>query len=137
MSEPNYPSADYIRKLLIEQSPDGIIYTDTHGIVKLWNKAAEDFFGYLSKDIVGESLDLIIPEHLRKAHWKGFHEAISSGQTKHRSDALRTRATHKNGNKLYCTLAFSVIKGDEGEVIGAMATARKYIPTPTDNPSRK
>ena len=40
---------------------------------------------------------------------------------------MKTRATHKDGQKLYVSLAFSVVKDREGKVIGAMATVRPFI----------
>ena len=39
---------------------------------------------------------------------------------------MKTRATHKAGQKLYVSLAFAVVKDREGQVIGAMATARPF-----------
>ncbi len=116
--------------LLIEECPDGIIFTDREGLIVVWNKAAQDLFGYSQQDAAGNGLDIIIPEHLRAAHWNGFHKAISCGHTEHGSRALKTRATQKNGKKLYCTLAFSIVKNEAGMVIGAMATAREFSPDP-------
>ena len=88
------------------------------------------FFGYLPEEAIGRSLDIIIPEHLRPAHWEGFGMAVASGHTKHGRRALKTRATHKTGKKLYVSLAFSVVKDREGKVIGAMATAREFTEGP-------
>ena len=116
--------------LLVDQSPDGVIFADRQGIIQIWNSAAAALFGYLPEEAIGRSLDIIIPEHLRPAHWEGFGVAVASGHTKHGRRALRTRATNKTGKKLYVSLAFSVVKDREGKVIGAMATAREFIERP-------
>jgi PAS domain S-box-containing protein len=113
-------------RLVVEQAPDGIIFTDRAGVIQIWNSAAAELFGYLPEEAVGRPLDIIIPEHLRHAHWEGFGKAVASGHTKHGTRALTTRATHKAGHKLYVSLAFSVVKDREGKVIGAMATARPF-----------
>ncbi|HQU45695.1 MAG TPA: PAS domain S-box protein [Pirellulales bacterium] len=110
---------------VVGQAPDAIIFADPSGIIRMWNDAATDIFGYPRDEAIGQSLDIIIPEHLRCAHWEGFHKAIASGHTSHGSKALRTRATHRTGQQLYVTLAFSVINGKQGNAFGAMATARK------------
>src|SRR5215467_2366241 len=112
-------------RLAVEQAPDGIIVADREGVIQIWNSAAAELFGYLPEAAVGRPLD-IIPEHLRHAHWEGFGKAVASGHTKHGTHALKTRATHKAGDKLYVSLAFSVVKDQEGKVIGAMATARPF-----------
>jgi PAS domain S-box-containing protein len=113
-------------RLVVEQAPDGIIFADREGVIQIWNSAAAGLFGYLPQEAIGRSLDLIVPEHLRNAHWEGFGKAVASGHTKHGTGAMKTRATHKAGHKLYVTLAFSVVKDREGKVIGAMATARPF-----------
>jgi PAS domain S-box-containing protein len=113
-------------RLIVEQAPDGIIFADQEGVIRIWNSAAVELFGFLPEDAVGRSLDVIVPEHLRHAHWEGFGNAMASGHTKHGTGPMKTRATHKAGQKLYVSLAFSVVKDQEGKVLGAMATARPF-----------
>jgi PAS domain S-box-containing protein len=122
------PSADSLDlfRLVVEQAPDGIIFADREGVIQIWNSAAAGIFGYLPEEAVGRTLDIIVPEHLRQAHWEGFGKAVASGQTKHGTGAMKTRANPKDGHKLYVSLAFSVVKDQEGKVIGAMATARPF-----------
>src|SRR5262249_24058814 len=113
-------------RLVVERAPDGIIFSDREGVIQIWNSAAAELFGYLPEEAVGRPLDIIIPQHLRHAHWDGFGKAVASGLTKHGTGAVRTRATHKAGYKVYVSLAFSVVKDREAKVIGAMATARPF-----------
>ena len=113
-------------RLVVEQAPDAIIFSDREGVIRIWNSAAAELFGYLPEEAVGRTLDIIVPEHLRQAHWEGFGNAVAFGHTKHGTGAMKTRATPKAGQKLYVNLAFSVVKDREGKVIGAMATARPF-----------
>ena len=117
-------------RLVVDQGPDAVIFADRQGVIQIWNNAAVDLFGYLPEEAIGRSLDIIIPEHLRHAHWESFGKAVASGHTKHGRRALKTRATHKAEKKLYVSLAFSVVKDREGKVIGAMATAREFVEEP-------
>jgi PAS domain S-box-containing protein len=117
-------------RLVVDQAPDAIIFADRQGMIQVWNKAAADLFGFSANEVIGLSLDIIIPEHLRHAHWEGFGRAVASGHTKHGRRALKTRATHKDGQRLYVSLAFSVVNDRDGKVIGAMATAREFIEEP-------
>jgi PAS domain S-box-containing protein len=117
-------------RLIVDQAPDVIIYADRQGMIQVWNNAATDLFGFSPDEAIGRTLDIIIPEHLRQSHWDGFGEAVSSGRTKHGRRALKTRATHKAGQKLYVSLAFSVVKDRTDKVIGALATAREFIEKP-------
>jgi PAS domain S-box-containing protein len=99
-------------------------------MIQVWNNAAADLFGYLADEVIGRSLDIIIPEHLRHAHWEGFGRAVASGLAKHGRRALKTRAARKDGQRLYVSLAFSIVSDRGGKVIGAMATAREFIEEP-------
>src|SRR5262249_33209713 len=114
-------------RFVIDQAPDAIIFADQQGVIRIWNSAAANLFGYLPEEAVGRTLDIIVPEDLRHAHWNGFHTAMASGHTKASGRAMKTRATHKGGQKLYVSLAFSVVKDLDDKVLGAMATAREFI----------
>lgn len=81
----------------------------------------------MPEEAIGLTLDIIIPEHLRRAHWEGFGKAVAFGHTKHGRRALKTRASHNAGHKLHVSLAFEVVKDREGKAIGAMATDREFI----------
>ena len=109
---------------IVDQSPDAIIFADRHGTVRLWNRGAEDIFGYSAAEILGNSLDVIIPERLRSAHWEGFRRAIDTAQTKHRGRVMTTRSVHKDGSKLYVDLSFGLVKDQGGAVAGAFAIGR-------------
>jgi PAS domain S-box-containing protein len=103
--------------------PDALVFADPEGIVRIWNERAEMLFGYSAQEAIGQSLDLIIPEHLRERHWQGYRRAIAAGGTRPDARPMLTRATHKDGGKLYVEFAFAIVT-EEGRVLGALATAR-------------
>jgi PAS domain S-box-containing protein len=81
-------------------------------------------FGHSSAKAIGQSLDLIVPERFRGAHWKGYERAIDDGETKYTGQSLPTRALRGDGEQFYVELSFAIVRGDDGEVAGALATAR-------------
>ena len=109
---------------IIEQAPDAMIYADRSGTIRIWNRGAETVFGYAAEEVVGQNLDVIIPERFRRAHWDGFNKAIAAGQTRHSGKAMTTRSMHKNGNKLYVDMSFSLVKDPMGNVMGSLAIGR-------------
>ncbi|MVT67278.1 PAS domain S-box protein [Bradyrhizobium pachyrhizi] len=56
---------------ILDQAADAVIYADRTGSIARWNSAAAALFGYSPEEALGQNLDLIIPEHLRAAHWQG------------------------------------------------------------------
>ena len=116
-------SAD-LSHAIVEQGPDAIIFANRDGAIQVWNRAAEILFGYSTAEVLGTSLDIIIPERLRSAHWAGFDRALAAGQTRYAGKVLTTRSAHKDGSKLYVDLSFALIKDTTGAILGALATAR-------------
>jgi len=111
-------------QVLVENAADAIIFADRDGLIRLWNPGSEALFGYAAAEVIGESLDIIIPERLRRAHWDGYRRALAAGHTMHGRQALPTRSMRKNGDRLYVELSFSVVKDAQGAIIGAMAIGR-------------
>jgi PAS domain S-box-containing protein len=112
-------------RAVVEQSPDAMIFADRDGLIRIWNARAEEMFGYTASEAIGASLDLIIPPHLRAAHWRGYRTAMASGRTRLGGNAMLTRATHRDGSKVYVEVAFGIVGDKEHGVSGAVATARK------------
>jgi PAS domain S-box-containing protein len=110
---------------VLEQVADAVICTDRSGAIIRWNAACSALFGYSAKETLGQSVELIIPEHLRAAHWSGFDAAMAKGVMKLEGRPTLTRALHKSGRRLYVEMTFAIVKGDrEGELLGAVAMAR-------------
>ncbi len=109
---------------IIEQVSDALIYIDQAGNIVRWNQAACSLFGYSVAEMLGNSLDPIIPIHLRAAHWAGFNAAMANGTTKLQGRPTLTRAVHKSGRKLYVEMTFALVQDAGGAAIGSVAMAR-------------
>ena len=109
---------------ILAHVPDAIIFADRDGVIRLWNRGAEALFGFAAAEVIGSSLDVIIPERFRPAHWEGFRRAVASGHTRHGSSVRTTRALHKSGRKLYVDLSFGLVRDDSGSAIGSVAVGR-------------
>lgn len=118
------PAEGSFYRLIVAQAPVGVVFANPEGIIELWNAECEAILGYGTEEAIGQSLDLIIPQRHREAHWKGYRQAMETGHTKYRGQVLVTRSVHKDGRTIYLELAFAIVKGDTGQVIGALATAR-------------
>ncbi|MCK9986258.1 MAG: hypothetical protein AzoDbin1_02730 [Azoarcus sp.] len=113
-----------IARLLVEQTADAIIYADREGRIRIWNAAAEGLFGFPRAKAIGQSLDLIIPERLRAAHWEGFHHAVASGRTRLGGRAVITRSANAAGATIYVEMSFALVSDERGDVLGSVAVAR-------------
>jgi PAS domain S-box-containing protein len=113
-----------LAQAILEQAADAVIFADREGVIRLWNRAATALFGFTGEEALGTSLDLIIPEHLRPAHWTGFRRAIESGTTRLGGRPTLTRALHKSGKRLYVDMSFALVRDPGGRIAGSVAIAR-------------
>jgi len=108
---------------ILDQVADAVICINRSGVIIRWNPACTLLFGFSAEEALGQSVDLIIPEHLRAAHWSGFNAAMAKGVTKLHGRPTLTRALHKSGRRLYVEMTFAIVKGDTGsEVVGSVST---------------
>ncbi len=118
MDEP-WNLADHI----LDQVADAVIFADRSGRIARWNRASAALFGFNAAEMLGQSLDLIVPGHLRAAHWRGFDDAMANGVLKLQGRPTLTRTGHKSGRKLYIEMTFALVAVD-GVVQGSVAVAR-------------
>ena len=117
-------SSESLGELVLEQTAEAVIYANQKGIIERWNAAAVAMFGYSAAEALGQNLDLMIPEHLRKGHWRGFDAAIASGKTRLGGRPTLTRGLHKSGQKLYVEMSFALVLDSAGSALGSVAVAR-------------
>ena len=53
---------------LLEAAPDGIIEAEPDGTIVLLNAAAERMFGYQREELLGQLIEILVPESLRQSH---------------------------------------------------------------------
>jgi PAS domain S-box-containing protein len=102
------------------------------GQIVLWNPAAEALFGYADTEVVGQPIEILIPEQLRARHHVGLARFGVTGQSD-LMDAdlgLELPAVHKSGHLLTIELLLSPIDDVPGGgrfVLAVIrdATARK------------
>ena len=70
------------------------------------------------------TLDVIVPEQFRGAHWAGWARALAERKTKYVGQSVPTRAERADGTPITVELSFAIVLGDDEASIGALATAR-------------
>jgi PAS domain S-box-containing protein len=105
---------------IVESSDDAVVSKNLHSIVQSWNKGAERIFGYTAEEMIGRSIEVIIPEDLK--HEEGqFVDRIRRGEHIEHYETIRAR---KDGTRVPISLSLSPVKNKAGEIIGAAKIAR-------------
>ena len=106
---------------LVAALGDAVMVCDAQGAITLWNPACERMFGFTEAEVLGRSMDMIIPERLRGRHWEGYHKTMATGITKYGTDVLRVPAVDKQGRSLSIAFTVAMLYTAEGKV-GAIAS---------------
>lgn len=110
---------------LLRDAPDAIVYADANGIIQFWNAGAERIFGFSESQALGQSLDIIIPENLRKRHWDGFNETIRTGNTRYGAgDLLAVPALRRDGTRISVEFTIVPFRDENGTIAGIAAVMR-------------
>ena len=124
MSNTPKPTEADLSSDILRCMPEAMIFADLNGVIQRWNPGAENVFGFTATEALGKSLDLIIPERLRKAHWEGYNKAIARSGTLPGRTSMITRALHKSGEQIYVDMSFAMVKDTQGQLLGSLAVAR-------------
>ena len=109
---------------LIAAVGDAVMVCDAQGAITLWSPACERLFGFTEAEALGQSMDMIIPERLRKRHWEGYDKTMATGITKYGHDVLRVPAVDKQGNSLSIAFTVAMLHGDDGKVSAIASVIR-------------
>jgi PAS domain S-box-containing protein len=103
---------------------DAVVVSDAQGRVIVWNPAAERMFGFTAAEALGQRMDMIIPERLRKRHWDGFDKSMETGTTKYGHDVLRVPAVDKAGRSLSIAFTVAMLYDADGKVSAVASVIR-------------
>ena len=116
---------DEFCRTLVHEAPDAIVYADAGGMIRFWNRAAERLFGFSRSEVLGKSLDMIIPQNLRERHWEAYGNAMQSGKTRYGvGDKLAVPALRKDGTQVPVEFTILLFSDREGRSLGAAAILR-------------
>ena len=105
---------------IAETSFDAIVTKDLNGIVRSWNPAAQQLFGYSADEIVGRSIRVLIPPD-RQAEEDDILERIRTGQ---RVEHFETVRIARDGRRLNVSVTISPLRDEAGKIVGASKIAR-------------
>jgi PAS domain S-box-containing protein len=105
---------------IVDSSYDAIIGKTLEGRITSWNAAAETLFGYRFDEVVGQSIELLIPQE-REAE-----EALIMGEVRRgaRIPSFDTVRLAKGGRRLEVSVTISPIRDALGTIVGASKIAR-------------
>ncbi len=104
---------------IVESTADAVLTKNAKGIIRTWNRGAEELYGYSSTEVVGRHVDLLHPwdetESTRILCTVGEGQTVRGLETVHRT---------KGGELVPVSLTVSPLTGPRKEHLGASVIAR-------------
>jgi len=92
---------------VMESAIDAIISGDAEGRIRSWNSAATALFGFTEREVIGEPIEMIIPERYRKSHQEGVHRVSAGGPSHVIGKTVELAAIRKDGSEFPVELSLA------------------------------
>ena len=106
---------------LLKSAADGIVIVDHSGRIVLLNPQAERMFGYEPGELLGQHIEILVPERFRAEHGKQ-HDKYFSSSIHEMGSGADVFALRKDGSEFPISLMLSSFESDEGPL--AMSIVR-------------
>lgn len=100
---------------LIEIIPDAALMIDASGSLVLVNQMLTDMFGYEKEALLGQSLDILLPDDIRGKHHHHVGDFFKSARSRPMGQGLRFLGQRQSGEKFYVEIMLSYVRLDEKE----------------------
>jgi PAS domain S-box-containing protein len=102
---------------LLEAVPDALIGVDPSGAIRFVNHQAELLFGYDHDELVGQPLETLVPESLRKTHAAQRESYFSDPLTRALGSGLDLSGRHRDGTEIPVDISLSHLDTVDGPLV--------------------
>src|SRR5690606_15121123 len=105
---------------IVDSSDDAILGKTLAGVITSWNHGAERLFGWRCDEVLGRSMDIVLPPERREEE-RQLLARVAAGE---RVDHFETQRLHKDGHAIDVSVTISPVYGPDGALYGASSISR-------------
>lgn len=99
-------------RLVFEASPNAIIVIDREGEIVLVNSQLEELFGYQRDELIGKSVETLMPRRFHEQHEKHRHEFFAAPESRPMSVERELFGRRKDGSEFAVEIGLNPIQMD-------------------------
>ncbi len=97
-----------------EVLPDALLVVDELGVIQKVNESVFPVFGYRDFELVGKTIDILMPGSVRDGHRSNVSKYFSDPQSRKMGSGLQLKAVHKNGVEIFVDISLHPVESNKG-----------------------
>lgn len=102
---------------VVESAPNAMILANVRGVIEMVNTQAERVFGYSRQDLLGQPVELLVPERFRGRHPRKRDQFFSAPQSRPMGAGRELFGRRKDGTEFPVEVGLNPIETDEGVMV--------------------
>src|SRR4051812_25045660 len=104
---------------LVDSAPDALLLVAEDGVIQLVNRRAEELFGYERSELLGQPIELLVPESFRAAHAGHRQGYLTAPKRRPMGSELELFGRSRDGREFPVEVSLSPIAAPAGTLVAA------------------